>query len=218
MLPTFFGKGIRFNPDYPTVWDPVIGLRQTKVPILWMSFPQEHTFPLPNWQASIDSTASPTMQSLIFEMGHGHPAGWMRPESYAFAFWATNGKKNPWCTQTKEELNLGDENDGTEQQRKLGSRNRRRKHKPTYEVHFQSFKAFEKAELIYATEKLTTISTNRDWKRKSASLTGNPATREWVGMIELPPGTTSWFMNFHTKDHDLIVSSTYHEQDTEEDD
>lgn len=55
------------------------------IPIqLWLTGTNDFAYPLDSVQKSYQAVSGPTDTTIIFEMAHGHVAGWERPEIAAF--------------------------------------------------------------------------------------------------------------------------------------
>ncbi|MFZ9345243.1 MAG: acetylxylan esterase, partial [Opitutales bacterium] len=80
-----WGKALHDNEGYRQVWDGMNYAGRVKMPVLWLSWPQDAHFPLGCQAEHYRKTPGPRMVSLISKMGHSHPAGWNPPDSYAFA-------------------------------------------------------------------------------------------------------------------------------------
>ena len=156
-------------------------MARVKMPVLWLSWPQDNHFPLDCQAMCYNAAPGAHMVSLIPGMRHSHPAGWNPPDSYAFAeSIITDGK--PWCSQLKAST--------------VNSR---------FEVSFLSSKPLDKAVLISTTD--TGFTGNRNWIESSATLEKRGKT--WMVNASVPPGSTGWFDN--VRSGELTASSDYQE-------
>lgn len=80
-----WGRALGTNRMYQNVWDPLLRLPRAQMPILWLSWTGDTHFPMDCLARSCEAANGPHLLTLVPEMGHGHAAGWIRPESYAFA-------------------------------------------------------------------------------------------------------------------------------------
>ena len=161
--------------------DPMVRMARVQLPVLWLSWPEDSHFPLDCQAAGYHAAPGPHMVSLIPGMKHGHGAGWMPPDSYAFAESVVrNGK--PWCVQTSAKLEGG-----------------------TVHVEFASTKPLDRAVLITTTD--TGFTGIRKWSELPARI--ERLDNRWHATAPLPAGTTAWFVN--TFCGGLTVSSDYHE-------
>ncbi len=176
-----YGRSLGNNELYRQVWDPMVLLGNARMPILWLSWPEDKHFPLDCQAACYRAAPGPRMVSLVPRMGHGHGPPWMRKEGYAFAESVVHSG-GPWCRQTESEIR--------------GHRCR---------VAFLSEKPFDKAVLVSTTDR--GVTGERKWVESAAELKkqGDP----WQATATLPPGTTAWFINLISGD--LVVSSEFQE-------
>ncbi|MFC7337751.1 acetylxylan esterase [Haloferula chungangensis] len=177
-----YGRALGNNALYQKVWDPMIRLADARMPSLWFSWPGDQHFPLDLHAGCYQAAKGPHLVSLIPGMGHGHGAGWRKPDSYAFAkSIVADGK--PWCEQTGISLDDGNAR-----------------------VEFRSKKPFEKALLVTTSD--SGITGGREWQESPAELSKDGDT--WVVTATLPEKTTAWFVNL--KSGDLTASSDFQEQ------
>jgi len=157
------------------------------MPKYWITHPPENNFPLSPWQETQKKADGAQMRSIIPGMGHGHHAAWSCQEPYGFAVSITRRGK-PWCRQIS--ASKSDDN--------------------VYNVTFESFKAFEKAELWYATtgvEEITGV-----WKGDKEEATvvqDDESTLLWHAQATLPPDTISWWITLYSCG--LVVSSEFND-------
>lgn len=179
-----YGRALGDNLLYQQVWDPILRLDRAKLPVLWLSWPQDQHFPLDHQAASYRRAPGPRMVALIPNMGHGHGPAWNRPESYAFAESIVR-EKSPWCVQTTAGA------DGK-----------------TARVSFTSSKPLDRAVLVSTTG--SGITGSRTWAESPAKLEQQGG--QWHATATLPDGTTAWFINVHSGV--LVASSEFKETPT----
>jgi dienelactone hydrolase len=100
-----YGRALADLPLYREVWEPLLRLPRAAMPLLWLTGPNDAHFPLDVQQASYRAAPGPRMVSAPFDMKHSHPAGWLPPDSYAFAK-AVVETGRPWAreiTQSKRD-------------------------------------------------------------------------------------------------------------------
>jgi cephalosporin-C deacetylase-like acetyl esterase len=81
----YFGRELHDNEDYKQVWDGMNYADRVKMPVLWLSWPQDPHFPICSQAEHYRKAPGPRMVSLITKMGHNHVNGWTPPDGYAFA-------------------------------------------------------------------------------------------------------------------------------------
>ena len=176
-----WGKALHDNEGYQQVWDGMNYADRVKMPVLWLSWPQDAHFPLGCQAEHYRKTPGPRMVSLITKMGHSHPAGWNPPDSYAFAKSVVETGK-PWGSSTSAK---------TENGHAIAT--------------FASTKPINRAVLISTTDKGFTGS--RQWVETPAmGASGGGGT---TASAPLPPGTTAWYINAYADK--LTLTSDYQE-------
>lgn len=190
-------QGALANNDlYKQVWDPVLWLENATMPALWLSWPGDFHYPMDCQASSYHAAPGPRMVSLVPGMGHGHGAGWHRPESYDFADGVLSDG-SPWCEQQNLSV-VG--NQAT--------------------VVFRSTKTLSEATLISTTG--TGKTGDLAWPENPADslVEGPPGT--WTVTATLPADATGWFINvkaagsdtmnlYGYADANVIASSDYQE-------
>ena len=176
-----YGTALGKNLLYQEVWDPIIRMNQVKIPVLWLSWPEDQHFPMDSVSATYRASSGPHLLSLIPHMGHGGGPPKIVPDSYAFADSIVHEGK-PWCLQVSQvrKDNL-------------------------VEVDFSSTKPLERAVLISTTD--TGFTGKRTWFESPAKL--SKSSDLWHMSANLPTGTTAWFINAHSQG--LTASSDYQE-------
>ena len=176
-----YGRNLGKNDLYQKVWDPVLRADRVKIPVLWLSWPEDQHFPMDCLAATYQAMSGPRMVSLIPKMGHGGGPSWTRPESYAFAesIVETGGA---WCMSAQASAANG-----------------------TATAQFKATRPLQKAELISTTG--TGFTGARTWTGSPAALVEKDGT--WLATSPLPAGTTAWFINVHSGG--LVASSDYQE-------
>lgn len=180
-----YGRGLGENTLYREVWDPLVRMRDVKMPVLWLSWTGDQHFPLDLQSRCYTAAAGPHMVALLPNMRHGHAPGWNPPDSYAFARSVVE-TGTPWCKQLGVKLE--------------GERVAR--------ISFTSAKPVDKVTLVTTTDK--GFTGRRKWTDAPAAFKQN-LTRVIVN-VTLPPGTTAWFVSLHSGD--LIATSDYREPST----
>lgn len=176
-----YGRALGGSVSYREIWDPVLRLDRARMPMLWLSWPEDAHFPLDSQAASYRAASGPRMVALLPGMRHSHPAGWNPPDSYAFAK-AVVREGRPWCTQTRLEVKEG-----------------------AVEVRFASALTLDRASLIVTSG--TGFTGQRTWTERPAEVKLRGG--EWVVTSTLPPGSTAWFVNVRAGE--LTVSSEFQE-------
>lgn len=176
-----WGKALHDNEGYKQVWDGMNYADRVKMPVLWLSWPQDAHFPLGCQAEHYRQTPGPRMVSLVSKMGHSHPAGWNPPDSYAFAKSVVDNGK-PWGSSTSAV---------TEQGRAIAT--------------FASTKPIDRAVLVSTTDKGFTGT--RKWvETPAAAASGGGGT---TASAPLPAGTTAWYINAYAGN--LTLTSDYQE-------
>ena len=176
-----WGRALHDNEGYKQVWDGMNYADRVKMPVLWLSWPQDAHFPLGCQAEHYRQTPGPRMVSLITKMGHSHPAGWNPPDSYAFAQSVVETGK-PWGSSTSSK---------TENGHAIAT--------------FASTKPINRAVLISTTDQGFTGT--RKWVETPAmAASGGGGT---TASAPLPPGTTAWYINAYSGK--LTLTSDYQE-------
>ena len=102
-IPNHYEKTLANNDVYREVWDSHLRLENAKMPILWLSWPQDKHFPMDALTLSrnLKSTGD-SMLCLIPEMGHGGKGG-DREDSYTFAKNILQDGR-PWLLQKSQKV------------------------------------------------------------------------------------------------------------------
>ncbi|NBN94612.1 MAG: dipeptidyl aminopeptidase [Verrucomicrobia bacterium] len=176
-----WGKALHDNEGYKQVWDGMNYAERVKMPVLWLSWPQDAHFPLGCQAEHYRQTPGPRMISLVTKMGHSHPAGWNPPDSYAFAKSIVETGK-PWGSSPSATTKDG--------------------HAIAV---FHSAKPLTKAVLVSTTDKGFTGT--RKWvETPAAAASGGGGT---TASAPLPTGTTAWYINAYAGN--LTLTSDYQE-------
>jgi cephalosporin-C deacetylase-like acetyl esterase len=176
-----WGRALHDNEGYQQVWDGMNYADRVKLPVLWLSWPQDAHFPLGCQAEHYRKTPGPRMVSLITKMGHSHPAGWNPPDSYAFAKSVVETGK-PWGRSPSAATKDG--------------------HAIAV---FHSAKPITRAVLVSTTDKGFTGT--RKWvETPAAAASGGGGT---TASAPLPPGTTAWYINAYADT--LTLTSDYQE-------
>jgi dienelactone hydrolase len=176
-----WGKALHDNEGYKQVWDGMNYAERVKMPVLWLSWPQDAHFPLGCQAENYRKAPGPRMVSLVSKMGHSHPAGWNPPDSYAFAQSVVETGK-PWGSSPSATTKDG--------------------HAIAV---FHSAKPITKAVLVSTTDKGFTGT--RKWvETPAAAASGGGGT---TASAPLPPGTTAWYINAYADK--LTLSTDYQE-------
>lgn len=105
VIPNQYGGSLANNEVYKQVWDANLRLDRARMPILWLSWPQDAHFSMEAVALSSKKTGhSASMLCLIPGMGHGNLTD--RPEWFAFADSVLN-EGRPWIQQTSSKLEAG---------------------------------------------------------------------------------------------------------------
>jgi dienelactone hydrolase len=176
-----WGRALHDNEVYQQVWDGMNYADQVKMPVLWLSWPQDAHFPLGCQAEHYRKAPGPRMVSLITKMGHSHPAGWNPPDSYAFAKSVVATGK-PWGSSPSATVKDG-----------------------TAVAVFHSTKPITRAVLVSTTDQGFTGT--RKWVETPAAAAsgGGGATVS----APLPAGTTAWYINAYADQ--LTLTSDYQE-------
>ncbi|MEY4306795.1 MAG: Acetyl esterase Axe7A precursor [Verrucomicrobiota bacterium] len=176
-----WGQALHDNVGYQEVWDGMNYADRVKMPVLWLSWPQDAHFPLGCQAEHYRKTPGPRMVSLITKMGHSHQSGWNPPDSYAFAKSIVETGK-PWGRSTSAV---------TEQGHAVAT--------------FASTKPLDRAVLVSTTDK--GFTGKRQWvETPAAGASGGGGT---TVSAPLPPGTTAWYVNAYAGK--LTLTSDYQE-------
>lgn len=176
-----WGRALGDNQIYRQVWDPMVWLHRTKMPLLWLSWPKDSHFPLDCQRACYRAMPGPHMVALVSRMGHSHPAGWNPPDSYAFAESIVKTGK-PWIQQIAC-----------------------RQQGDTVQVEFSSAKPLDRAVLVWTPD--AGFTGNRTWNEAPATL--ETRDQNTVASTPLPPTARAWFINVYS--NGLTASSEFTE-------
>jgi cephalosporin-C deacetylase-like acetyl esterase len=176
-----WGRALHDNAGYKEIWDGLNYADRVKMPVLWLSWPQDAHFPLGCQAEHYRKTPGPRMVSLVSRMGHSHPAGWNPPDSYAFAKSIVETGK-PWGRSPSATTKDG--------------------HAIAV---FHSAKPITRAILVSTTDQGFTGT--RKWVETPAmAASGGGGT---TASAPLPPGTTAWYVNAYADQ--LTLTSDYQE-------
>ena len=179
--PNQYGRALGDNLLYQNVWDPLVRLKEAKMPVLWFSWTGDQHFPLDAQARCYNAAPGQHLVALIPNMRHGHAPGWNPPDSYAFAESVVqNG--SPWCQQLG--VNVGGQD---------------------VRIHFKSAKPIDSATLVSTTG--TGHTGSRDWVESLAEIRTSQVGVD-VNAI-LPPGTTAWFVRLQSGS--LVACSDFQE-------
>ena len=165
-IPNQYGGSLAKNEVYKSVWDANLRLDRARMPILWLSWPQDTHFPMDAVALSSKKAAhSDSLLCLIPGMGHGNLTD--RPEWFAFAD-SVLKEGRPWILEKSSKFEGG----------KL-------------EAVFDSTKPLESAVLISTTD--SGLTGSRKWIESPATVskTGD----QWIAGAAVPEGTTACFIN-----------------------
>ena len=176
-----YGRALGDNELYQQVWDPMRRLERAKLPVLWLSWPEDQHFPLDAQAACYRAAPGPHMVALIPGMKHSHPAGWNPPDSYAFAESVVR-EGGPWLRQTGLTSSGG-----------------------RVRMTFVSRKAVERAVLV--STQGTGFTGTREWTQAPVRLDRRGDV--YVVQADLPAATTAWFINLRAGP--LTASSDFQE-------
>jgi cephalosporin-C deacetylase-like acetyl esterase len=177
-----WGKALHDNEGYKQLWDGMNYADRVKMPVLWLSWPQDAHFPLGCQAENYRKAPGPRMVSLITKMGHSHPAGWNPPDSYAFAKSVVE-TGIPWGKSTAAAAKDGNAI-----------------------AIFASRKPITRAVLVSTTDKGFTGT--RKWVETPANLETFNGTVASIS-APLPAGTTAWYINAYADQ--LTLTSDYQE-------
>jgi cephalosporin-C deacetylase-like acetyl esterase len=177
-----WGAALHDNEGYKQLWDGMNYADRAKMPVLWLSWPQDAHFPLGCQAENYRQAPGPRMVSLVSKMGHSHPAGWNPPDSYAFAKSVVETGR-PWGVSTSASIKDG-----------------------RATATFSSAKRLTRAVLVSTTDKGFTGT--RKWVETPASLDVFSETFA-TASAPLPAGTTAWYVNVYADT--LTLSSDYQE-------
>ena len=176
-----WGRALHDNEGYRQTWDGMNYADRVKMPVLWLSWPQDAHFPLGCQAEHYRKAPGPRMVSLITKMGHSHPAGWNPPDSYAFAKSVVETGR-PWGSSPSAKTESG-----------------------TAIAVFHSNKPITRAVLVSTADKGFTGT--RKWVETPAmAASGGGGT---TASAPLPAGTTAWYLNAYADQ--LTLTSDYQE-------
>lgn len=165
-IPNQYGGSLANNEVYKKVWDANLRLDRARMPILWLSWPQDAHFPMDAFALSRKKAShSASLLCLIPGMGHGNLTD--RPEWFAFADSVLKDGR-PWILQTSSKLGGG-----------------------KVQATFDSMKPLDSAVLVSTAD--SGITGSRNWIESAAILkkTGD----RWDADAAVPAGTTACFIN-----------------------
>jgi cephalosporin-C deacetylase-like acetyl esterase len=162
-----WGAALHDNEGYKQVWDAMNYADRVKMPVLWLSWPQDAHFPLGCQAENYRKAPGPRMVSLVTKMGHSHPAGWNPPDSYAFAQSVVSTGK-PWGNSPMATVQDGHAT-----------------------ATFTSTKPIDRAVLISTTDEGFTGT--RKWVETPAHFD----LKTMTATATLAVGTTAWYINVY---------------------
>ena len=115
-----YARALSDNQLYRQVWDPMVRMERVKMPVLWLSWPEDKHFALDCLAATYSAAPGPHMVTLIPKMGHSGAASWKPAESYAFAKSVVLDGK-PWCQQTQAGVRERRRSSGVHRHQAVGS-------------------------------------------------------------------------------------------------
>jgi dienelactone hydrolase len=177
-----WGRALQDNTLYREVWDPVVWLPNSRMPVFWFTWLHDIHFPLTSQSASYRAARGPRMVAVLPDMKHSHPAGWNPPDSYAFAESVVRAGR-PWLRQEEQ----------------------RQEHNQAV-VEFSSAKPIDRAVLFSTAD--TGFTGQRNWTETAATVLERRGMRLRI-VAPLPPGTRAWFINVQSGN--LTASSDYME-------
>ena len=174
-----WGRALGSNDMYQEVWNPMQRLPKATLPVLWLSWTGDTHFPMDALARSYRAASGPRLVSLVPNMRHSHQAGWVRPESYAFAD-SVIESGGSWITQ--ESIKLA--------QQKIAGR-------------FSSSRPIDEVTLYITRDAgegpdRTWATTQLPWKQQGKQIT-------FEG--RLPADAQAWFISL--KSDELYASSDY---------
>jgi len=165
-IPNQYGASLANNEVYKKVWDANLRLDRARMPILWLSWPQDTHFPMDAFALSRKKAArSVSLLCLIPGMGHGNLTD--RPEWFAFAD-SVLKEGRPWILEKSSKLEGGE-----------------------VQATFDSTKPLESAVLISTID--TGHTGSRKWIETTATVSQSGDL--WVAEATVPEGTTACFIN-----------------------
>jgi hypothetical protein len=98
-----YRQGIK--DQYDRVWDPLLRLKNVTMPSLWISWPQERHFPMPDLAITYNTIpeSSTVVPVLIPHLGHSHGYIYNREENYEFAK-SVLSEGAAWAKQIQEKI------------------------------------------------------------------------------------------------------------------
>lgn len=175
-----WGAALGENRQYREVWDPMVRMSRAKLPVLWLSWPNDGHFPLDAQSTCYRAAPGPRMIATLPGMKHSHPAGWNPPDSYAFAESIVRDGR-PWSAQKSAVEKNG-----------------------AVRVEFASSKPLDRAALISTAG--SGYAGDREWIQTPAKL--EKVGEFWVVTANLPSGSTAWLVNVRAGE--LTASSEYY--------
>ena len=174
-----YERALAENLLYQKVWDPMVRLKEAKMPTLWLSWPGDKHFPLDKQAVCYQEMSGPFLVSLIPGLGHGHKPAWAKPDSYAFAETIVRGE-GIWCREL-ESSRVGEQ----------------------FEMSFSVNKKVDKVTLVSTVD--AGIMGEREWTESSAKFEQREG--QWKVTGSVPPKTTAWFVNLYCEG--LVASSSF---------
>ena len=169
-----YGRALANNPEYAAFWEPALRLKNFDGPSLWLTGRAENNFYLPEQAATYRTVGGEASVSIKPKMRHGHGAGWLEPESYAFATAVTRNGESPFVPS--EAITTDD-----------GS-------------HVVSFRVSRELSPVSATVFVTServITPETNWQEYSAdvAIKDDEITFVETTVQSLPEGWAHWFVN-----------------------
>ena len=166
LIPNQYGGSLSKNDVYKKVWDANLRLERARMPILWLSWPQDAHFSMEALAKSRKTAGeSNSLLCLIPGMGHGNLSD--RPEWFAFSDSVVKDGK-PWIREESTELQDG-----------------------KIKAVFETKTPLESASLVSTSD--TGHTGSRKWTVTPATLTQDDD--EWTAEAAVPEGTTACFLN-----------------------
>jgi hypothetical protein len=239
------GRQLKMNPGrknhkhtakyiYDTIWDPVLRLEAVECPTMWISWPGDFHFPLPDQannynvvgsksKSALEGSPPSVMTLIIPGLRHGHLPIYGLTEQYLFAETVmgirpyqrdreTCTLDSMWAQQVNVQSDAKIELMVLEAKKQDAD-----SFKFSVDFELVRTKQIEKAILVATMDSIDIISSERKWEEISISeiasvedVDENGPRSLWKISVDVSTSTTAWYIHVTTKD-DLAFSSRFYQ-------
>jgi dienelactone hydrolase len=241
------GRQLKMNPTrhknhkhtakyiYDTIWDPVLRLEAVECPTMWISWPGELHFPLPDQadnynvvgsksQSALEGSPPSVMTLIAPGLKHGHRPIFKLTEQYLFADSAMCIGPYQRCREFSTLDSMWAQQVNVQSDAKIELMVLEAKKQDVdsfkFSVDFELVrtKQIKKAILVATTDSIDIISSVRKWESIPISEIANVKDADkngprslWKFSVDVSTSATAWYIHVNTKDDDLAFSSRFYQ-------